>query len=146
MDILHKIGVRSASADQVYEALTTLDGLSGWWTSDTTGDAGLGGVVTFRFTGGVVDMEVREIDPGKRVLWAVIGGPDEWLGTTVTFEIREEGDYTIVLFTHGGWREPVEFMHHCSTKWATYLMSLKSLLETGDGAPHPRDVEVDNWD
>jgi uncharacterized protein YndB with AHSA1/START domain len=146
MDILHKIGVRSASADQVYEALTTLDGLSGWWTSDTTGDAGLGGVVTFRFTGGVVDMEVRELDPAKRVLWAVTSGPDEWLGTTVTWEIREEGDYAIVLFTHGGWREPVEFMHHCSTKWATYLMSMKALLETGDGAPHPRDVEVDNWD
>jgi len=146
MDILHKVGVRSASAEAVYEALTTLEGLSGWWTTDTTGDPGLGGTVTFRFTKGVVDMEVREVDPGKRVLWVVTGGPDEWLDTTVTWELREEGDYTIVLFSHAGWREPVEFMHHCSTKWATYLMSLKSLLETGDGAPHPRDVEVDNWD
>ena len=33
-------------------------------------------------------------------------------------------------------------MHHCSTKWATYLMSLKSLVETGTGAPAPRDVHV----
>ncbi len=42
-----------------------------------------------------------------------------------------------MLFRHLGWREPVEFMHHCSTKWATYLMSLKALLETGTGAPEP---------
>ena len=146
MDILHKVGVKSASADQVYEALTTLDGLAGWWTNDTTGDSGLGGVVTFRFTRGVIDMEVRELDAGKRVQWAPVGGPDEWLGTTVTFEIREEDGYTIVLFAHEGWREPVEFMHHCSTKWAVYLLSLKALLETGAGAPHPHDVEVDNWD
>ena len=125
---------------------TTLNGLRGWWTTDTTGTTDLGGVVTFRFTKGVIDMEVRELDAAKRVVWAVVGGPDEWLGTTVTFELREEDDYTIVLFAHAGWREPVEFMNHCSTKWATYLMSLKSLLEKGDGAPHPRDVEVDNWD
>ena len=146
MDILHKVGVKSAAPDQVYDALTTLDGLSGWWTSDTTGDPDLGGVVTFRFLRGVIDMEVRELDPGKRVLWAVVGGPDEWLGTTVTFELREEDGYTIVLFAHEGWREPVEFMHHCSTKWGVFLMSLKSLLETGQGAAHPHDVEVDNWD
>ena len=36
-------------------------------------------------------------------------------------------------------------MHHCSTKWAIFLMSLKSLLETGKGAPHPNDVKIDNW-
>jgi hypothetical protein len=37
-------------------------------------------------------------------------------------------------------------MHHCSTKWATYLMSLNSLAETGKGAPHPEDVKIDSWD
>ena len=36
-------------------------------------------------------------------------------------------------------------MHHCSTKWATFLMSLKSLVETGKGAPYPNDVLIDNW-
>ena len=44
-----------------------------------------------------------------------------------------------------GWREPVEFMSHCSTKWATFLLSLKALLETGTGAPHPRDLQISNW-
>ena len=50
-----------------------------------------------------------------------------------------------MLFRHEGWREPVEFMHHCSTKWATFLMSLKQLVETGTGAPDPRDVRVSDW-
>jgi hypothetical protein len=39
----------------------------------------------------------------------------------------------------------VEFMHHCSTKWAVFLMSLKSLVETGKGSPDPHDVKIDNW-
>ncbi len=33
-------------------------------------------------------------------------------------------------------------MHHCSTKWAVFLMSLKDLLEKSDGRPAPRDVKI----
>jgi hypothetical protein len=33
-------------------------------------------------------------------------------------------------------------MHHCSTTWATYLMSLKALVESGTGAPSPSDVHI----
>ena len=57
-------------------------------------------------------------------------------------DLQQDGDYVSVLFKHQGWKEPVEFMHHCSTKWAIYLMSLKSLLETGKGAPNPNDIRI----
>jgi hypothetical protein len=33
-------------------------------------------------------------------------------------------------------------MHHCSTKWALFLMSLKSLIDTGKGAAFPNDVHI----
>ena len=145
VDILHRIGVKDSSPDKVYDALTTLDGLSGWWASDTMGSVDVGGVIAFRFAPGGFDMQVVELQPGERVRWQVVDGPPEWLGTTVHWELKQEGDYTIVLFSHRGWREPVEFMHHCSTKWAIYLMSLKSLLESGTGHPDPYDVEISNW-
>jgi len=90
-------------------------------------------------------MEVLELRPGERVAWRVADGPEEWIGTTIQFDLRQDGDYSIVLFAHRGWREPVEFMHHCSTKWASFLLSLKSLVETGKGAPAPRDVQVSDW-
>ena len=32
VDILHRIGVESRPRTKVYDALTTIDGLSGWWT------------------------------------------------------------------------------------------------------------------
>jgi uncharacterized protein YndB with AHSA1/START domain len=142
VDILHRIGVQTSSPDQVYEALTTVDGLAGWWTDDTTGSADVGGVLQFRFPPGGFDMEVVDQRPSELVEWKVVEGPAEWIGTTVEWRLRQDDDLTIVLFKHKGWKEPVEFMHHCSTKWATYLMSLKSLVETGEGAPSPRDVHV----
>ncbi|MCW2529226.1 MAG: Aha1 domain protein, partial [Pseudonocardiales bacterium] len=138
-----RVGITDTPA-KVYDALTTIDGLAGWWTSDTTADAD--GTLVFRFgeVGGF-DMKVLEQQPNRRVQWEVIDGPDEWIGTTVTFSLTQEDDWTIVRFSHAGWREPVEFMNHCSTKWAIFLMSLKSLVETGTGAPHPDDVQISNW-
>lgn len=94
-------------------------------------------MIAFRFVPSGFDMKVVELMPGKRVLWEVVDGPAEWIGAHVSFDLRQEGDFTIVLFAHRGWAEPVEFMSHCSTKWAVYLLSLKQLLETGQGTPTP---------
>ena len=146
VDILHKVGIKSASPDAVYRALTTVDGLAGWWTGDTRGDGKVGGVLQFRFGTGGFDMRVLELEPGKRVRWQVIDGPGEWLGTTIGFEIRQDGDWTAVFFKHQGWQEPADFMHHCSTKWAVFLLSLQSLLETGAGAPWPNEIKLDSWE
>ena len=150
VDILHKVGIK-APIDEVYKALTRRDALAAWWAHDTRGDGGLGTTLSFRFSRGgteigAIEMKVLELEPSRHVLWQVVGGPAEWLGTTVAWDLRQDGEHAIVLFKHQGWKEPVEFMHHCSTKWATFLMSLKSLLETGKGAPNPRDVEIDEWD
>ena len=146
VDILHRVGVQTPTPEGVYEALTTAEGLAGWWTQDVTGSGEVGGVLAFRFPPvGGFDMEVLESAPGKRVTWRVVDGPAEWIGTTVDWELRQDGEYTIVLFSHAGWREPVEFMHHCSTKWATFLLSMKSLVETGAGAPAPQDVQISDW-
>jgi len=145
VDILHRIATTTATPEKLYDALTTVEGLAGWWTEKTTGDAGLGGKVEFRFPDGGFVMEVEELRPSERVVWRVVDGPEEWVGTTVEWDMRQDGDWTVLLFAHRGWREPVEFMHHCSTKWAVFLQSLKALVEGGTAAPSPRDAKIDNW-
>jgi len=145
-DILHKVGIKSSSPDDVYGALATVEGLSGWWTRDTRGESKVGGVMQFRFGTGGFDMKVRELGPAKRVLWQVIDGPEEWVGTKISFDLKQNDDWTIVLFKHEGWKEPVEFMHHCSTKWGVFLLSLKSLRESGKGTPWPNEIKLDSWE
>jgi uncharacterized protein YndB with AHSA1/START domain len=148
-DILHRVGIRT-SLDKVYQALATPEGIAGWWTTETKGDKRAGGTITTRFFAdgrelGGFDMKVLELHPNTRVVWQVVEGPAEWIGTKVHFELKREDDFTVVLFRHEGWKEPVEFMYHCSTKWATFLLSLKSLGETGKGQPSPNDVKISNW-
>src|SRR3954469_1087432 len=98
VDILHKVGLQSSSLRQVYEALTTREGLSGWWTSDTRGDTKVGGVIDFRFGAGGIGMKVLELQPDGRVLWEVVPGPSEWMGTRVSFDLKREAEWTIVRF------------------------------------------------
>lgn len=146
VDILHRVGTQTPTPAKVYQTLTDIDGLSGWWTTDTSGSGQQGGVLQFRFPPvGGFDMEVVEAAPDKRVVWRVIDGPAEWVDTTIEWDLRQDGDWTIIMFAHRGWTEPVEFMHHCTTKWATFLLSLKSLVETGAGSPAPDDVKVSDW-
>ena len=141
-NIVHRVEVRG-SAEAAYESLGSIEGLASWWTRQTTGDSTSGGVIKFRFgERGGFDVKVIELEANKRVLWQVISGPDEWVDTQISFALKQDGDATAIFFQHRGWREQSEFMHHCSTKWAMFLISLKSLIETGEGAAYPNDVHI----
>ena len=143
--ILHRVGVHAPPRD-VYDALASRDRLAAWWTDDTRGVPQPGGIIHFRFGDrGFFDMKVLDRRPDARVEWEVTDGPDEWIGTHVSFDLAQVDGYTIVLFKHEGWREPVEFMAHCSTRWATFLLSLKQYAETGAGDPYPDQVDISNW-
>ena len=50
-------------------------------------------------------MKVLEPRPADHVLWEVVEGPEEWVGTQIGFELSQEDGYTIVMFSHTGWRE-----------------------------------------
>ena len=150
VDIVQRVGVKAPAA-KVYAALSTIDGLARWWTKATTGSSKVGGTIAFRFhtpSGddiGGFDMDVLELVPDQKVRWRVKDGPAEWVGTDIEFVLSRQDDHTIVMFGHRKWREEVEFMAHCSTKWATFLLSLRDLLETGQGRPAPDDLKISNW-
>lgn len=150
IDIIHRIGIKSPAA-KVYNALTSLEGLAHWWTEEVTGDGKVGGKIEFCFRSetddlkGKMVMEVQELNAPGEVRWRCIEGPDEWIGTDITFQLSQQDNQTIVLFGHRNWREAVEFTSHCSMKWATFLLSLREYVETGKGKPSPHDLKIDNW-
>lgn len=149
-NIVHRVGIK-APASQAYQALTTLDGLAGWWTRETTGTPAVGQALAFNFRTpegveiGGFTMEVLQHSPADKVRWRVVNGPADWIGTHIHFSLAEQDGMTIVLFEHRDWREQTESMAHCSTKWATFLLSLRDYVERGTGQPAPGDVKIDNW-
>lgn len=149
-DIIHRIGIK-ASPSRVYDAVATIAGVAGWWTRDATGSDRKGGTVNVRFLHqggdeiGQMEYELVTLDPGREVTWRFIAGPPEWIGTEASFKLSQDGDTTVINFGHRHWKEPVEFMAHCSMKWAVFLLSLRDLVELGKGQPAPGDRKIDNW-
>jgi uncharacterized protein YndB with AHSA1/START domain len=135
-NILHRVGI-AAELNHVFEALTSVDGIKNWWSAETQGVASEGGTFQFRRN----RLKVVQAEP-KLVIWHYSGPAEDWVGTEIRFRLEWRDGQTFVLFCHEGWREPNEFMHHCSTKWATFLLSLKDLVEKGEGRPEPRDTKI----
>jgi hypothetical protein len=151
--IFHKIGIR-AGTSEIIDALTTQAGLSGWWTREvggafTNGVSAAGDTLHFEFTGkGRFDMNVLEVSP-QRVLWTCSDGPEDWIGSHIDFSLKpgtaaDGVPMTLVFFQHRDWKKESDFTAHCSMKWATFLLSLRNLVETGHGQPAPGDIKIDD--
>lgn len=143
-NIVHRIGVSATAAD-VYHFLTTDAGLSRWWTNDTSGAGNVGSIIQFRFNGMGPDFEIIELQVNSLVRWKHSSDmPEPWMGTEISFQLKQEKNQTYIFFSHSNWQQQTEFMGHCSTKWGTFLLSLKDAIETGKGRPFPDDIHIDH--
>lgn len=142
--ITHRVGIKT-SAEAIYKALTTNEGLMTWWTNDVTGAGDVGSIIQFRFNGGGPDFKVAELVKNKLVRWQHYGDmPQAWQTTEIRFDIQSEKEQTFVHFSHANWQDSSDFMAHCNTKWAVFLLSLKDAMETDKGRAFPDDVHIDH--
>jgi uncharacterized protein YndB with AHSA1/START domain len=140
-DILHKLSI-AAPKDRVFRAVATREGLANWWTTTTLGDSVPGQTLTFRFGEHAVQMRVDDVQPSARVTWECLQAEPEWVGTQVTFDLDEADGRTTLRFGHRRFDEASRCIAHCSTKWATFLLSLREYVETGKGRPFPHDLSI----
>lgn len=134
-EITHEIKVEGTPA-QVFDALTTIDGITAWQTPHATGTGDVGSRWEFAFAGRPSFVwEVRASDP-TRVEWLCIEGPGDSVGTTAVFEISETGDdRTLVVLTHSGWAGTDGNFRKCNTIWGVLLHHLSQAVRTGTPAP-----------
>jgi uncharacterized protein YndB with AHSA1/START domain len=133
-DIRHKLVIK-VNPEKVYKAITTQEGIESWWCKQTTAKPEIGFTNVFVFAQNRIEMKVTELSSNKKVAWQSIGAVEEWLGTTVTFELEEKEGNTILRFAHAGWKEVTDTFAMCNFDWAIFLKSLKSYCETGTGEP-----------
>ena len=162
-DICHEL-VIGASAETIYNAITSQEGLSAWWTPDTRAEPKLNSVLRFGFGPEYFkEMKITELKPLQQVTWFCIRGAEEWVGTTISFELRSgdkenmldtnselkdqlqqqnETKGTVLVFHHENWIDYTSMFAECSYTWAQFLRSLKLLCETGKGRPWPNQHSV----
>jgi len=124
----------NAPREKVYHAITSLDGLSNWWTIQASGETKLGGIIEFGFGNQMLTkMKVISLQSNQVLRWECVSGFDEWKGTIVSFELNDNEGKTLVRFVHDKWKKTNDFYAACSFSWGRYLESLRQLCQTGKG-------------
>ena len=138
----------NASSSDVYKALTT--GFEYWWTKPDNLFVNKGDRAKFTFPPGKSfwTFEVKVLIPNQRVEMVCIqalhlheGQPkaieQEWLGSTVLFNIVAKGGFTYVHMEHVGLTNDLLCYQVCEAGWNFFFkQSLKTYLDTGIGMPH----------
>lgn len=132
----HRIRVH-APAERVYQALTSVDGLKGWFTPQVNGTVKEGGEVNMSFSGKEpFRWRFSEIKPQTHVHWDCLEGPGAATGTSVTYKLNEAGSgQTVVECDHDGWPDGHEALATCNTLWGILMGRLKEFSETGKSNP-----------
>lgn len=138
-DINHRLEIE-ANPEEVWTALTTATGITGWWTlGDTTVSGDPGKLAGFRFQSRnvVTDIEVEALDRPTHVAWRTVASnaPGGWAGTKITFDLIGEGKTTRLDFAHRDFAEENEGYRRVVGGWAHYLQNLKQFVETGSRDP-----------
>lgn len=140
--------------DRLFDAIATLEGLRGWWSTDVIGSPAIGDVLRFGFTlpshNEWIVMRVDAVRRPSRVEWTCVAqyvAPvglekhDEWITTRVTFDIgKAEGDGCNLRFQHHGLFQQLECYRLCVSGWDHFLRSLRMLVEEGKGNPYENQV------
>jgi uncharacterized protein YndB with AHSA1/START domain len=135
--IIHVLDVL-ASTESLFTALTTLDGLAQWWTTDVDGDAGLGGRIEFTFGGDFNPiMQVESAEPDAEVQWRCVAGHGNWADNTFRFQLidLDDGPIRLRFWQHYANELSDDDYGIYNFNWGYYLESLRLLCVTGRGKP-----------
>ena len=131
-DILHDFFIK-ATPEQVYDMVSTGEGLDRWWTKRAKGEAMAGKEFVLWFSP-EYDWRARVTHAQRATSFEIVmtRSDDDWHDTRIRFEFERLEGGTRVRFAHSGWAEASEHFRVSSYCWAMYLRLLKRYLEKGE--------------
>lgn len=130
-----KVTTINTSVDKVRGLLTSINGLKAWWENPVSGSPEAGGKLRFGFneSDDYAIMKVKKQNTSG-VLWEVIedtGYDGEWVGTEISFEIKElHPAQTELSFTHIGLTPELTSYQGCVGGWNYFLDNIKNQAES----------------
>lgn len=133
---------------EVFNALTSPEGITRWWTIFCDVNPRVGNVSSYHFpkAGFHAVMRTLTLESPRLIEWECIdskhadsngySNPHDWIGTKIRFSIQDLDEGKSRLdFTHFRLNE-LECFEACSNGWSFFLNeSLRGYLEQGQGEP-----------
>lgn len=135
-EMIHEIAI-AAPVERVFAALTAATELRQWWTTDSVAEPIVGTVAEFGFgnRSTVFRMRVAQLESPHRLVWECLGDPDEWAGTTLTWDIKPEEQGSRLRFVHSQWQATDGMFAFCNSTWGELMFRLRRHLEGESPGP-----------
>jgi uncharacterized protein YndB with AHSA1/START domain len=133
-DVLFAFDV-NAKPETIHRALTTAEGVAGFWTEDAKIPAEVGKTLTLRLPDapGAFDLVLTQSDDDV-ISWRTKSFPPQWVGTDIRWEISGADNASTVAFRHGTFADETE-QGQVGYVWGQVMVQLKQYAETGVPAP-----------
>jgi hypothetical protein len=134
------------------EAFNAINNVRGWWTENLVGNTtALGDEFSVKFWDvHYSNQKLVEVIPNEKIVWLItesqlnfLEDKTEWNSTSISFDISQKSDQTVVRFTHHGLTPGIKCYKDCSNAWGGYITkSLYNLITTGKGQPTEKEVNA----
>ena len=135
MSLAHRINIE-AGHQSVFEALSTAEGWSRWFTPVVTGDFTDGSEITCQPHGrSPIRLRVTCVQPGSAITFEALAGPFAAPGATTSVRMVTVDDgRTAVDLRHDTPPIPDEDLAACNTYWGVLLGQLRQYCQTRNAA------------
>jgi uncharacterized protein YndB with AHSA1/START domain len=126
-----------ADPETVFRAISTSQGVQGWFTSEAEIGEGEGAqhLLTFPDMPAPWQLRVEQTQSPRLLTLSVLAGPPNWTNTRMTYEIVDRPEGGVVLnFDHNDFAD-VEGVRAWTIGWATKMLALRKYAESGKPDP-----------
>jgi uncharacterized protein YndB with AHSA1/START domain len=141
-DILHQFPINATLAD-VFEAISTPEGIDVWWTNRCKGNPAEGSEYELFFAKGY-DWRavVSEYVANQSFELTITHADADWTGVSVGFDLAGRDGAVEVRFYNRGWATENDHYRISNYCWAMYLRLLRRYVEHGEVVEYEHRLKV----
>ena len=130
--IKHLLHINSP-IENVFDALSNIEKIKKWYTTEASGESKLNGNVNFRF--GEIDFQIQiiEFEKNKKITWECVDTTlDALIGQKYTYELDQNADKTRVRYSQSAFEDQDDFYANMNFSASKYLESLRQFCQNGN--------------
>ena len=128
---IHHLLHINAPIDKVFTALTSIEELKLWYTTEVQGSSKLNEIIEFKFGGVDFHTKVIELVANEKIVMECVATSLPLVGQKVTYELDQNDEKTRVRFSQDGFDELDDFYANMNFSASKYLESLRQYCQNG---------------
>ncbi len=128
---IHHLLHINAPIDKVFTALSSIEELKLWYTTEVQGSSKLNEIIEFKFGGVDFHTKVIELVANEKIVMECVATSLPLVGQKVTYELDQNDEKTRVRFSQDGFDELDDFYANMNFSASKYLESLRQFCQNG---------------